>query len=168
MLVDGSDLRFRQLIQDLFVFASRAQEVRGLLAQSIGLTGIELAVLIAIMHLRRTEGKIGINEIAYHLHLSGAFVTNEVNKLVAAGLIIKTPNPNDRRRVILEATGDALKRLELVAEVLRPVNDTWFEPLSENDFAVLGRIMSVLVVGGDRALKLTEFLLQKPKLTRKR
>jgi DNA-binding MarR family transcriptional regulator len=38
------------------------------------------------------NGVGGVNEVAEHLHLLGAFVTVEVAKLVKAGLIRKRPN----------------------------------------------------------------------------
>lgn len=38
------------------------------------------------------------------MHLSGAFVTIEVNKLVFAGLVDKQRHTDDRRRVVLRTS----------------------------------------------------------------
>ena len=44
------------------------------------------------------------NQLTDRLRLSGAFITNEVNKLVSDGLIEKSTHPSDGRRVQLAVT----------------------------------------------------------------
>ena len=83
LLVDGSDLEFRQFVHDALAFSSRLQAVRDGFARLLGLTGIQYTILISIYHLE-FEQRVGINTIAAHLHLSGTFVTTETNKLVNA------------------------------------------------------------------------------------
>jgi DNA-binding MarR family transcriptional regulator len=160
ILRGGSDLKFRQFVHDLFVFAARSQEIRGKLAGHIGLTGLGYSILMVIIHLRRTGSSVGINDIAAGLHLSGSLITNEVNKLLAAGLVTKTPHPDDRRRVILALTDEARDRINKALRILRPVNDVWFESLSSEDFDHLTAIIGNLASASDRALKLIDFLLE--------
>ena len=162
-LVGGTDLEFRQFVHDLFAFTSRAHEIRSQLAKQIDLSNTQYAVLTAAAYLARTEVQFGINELASHLHLSGAFVTTVVNKLVMSGLMTKRPNPDDRRRVILTLTSEAHKRLETVFEILCPTNDTLFENISEKEFFILKDITQRLAASGDRALKLVEFLTRSPR-----
>ena len=68
---------------------SKTRSMRSQLGQVIGLSGTQYTVLIAIAHLRREDEKVGVNLVADHLHFSGAFITIEINKLVAAGLVEK-------------------------------------------------------------------------------
>src|SRR5258708_13738058 len=80
---------------------ARLQEVRSKLGQVIGLSGTQYTVLIAIAHLRATDEKVGVNLVADHFHFSGAFITIEINKLVAAGLFEQDTDPEHRRSFFL-------------------------------------------------------------------
>lgn len=164
LLVDNSDLAFRQLIHDTLAFASRIQEVRNRLGQTIGLTGTAFTILISIRHLQDKDG-IGVNQLADHLHLSGAFVTIEVNKLVKDGLVRKRTNPSDRRRVLLTVTQKARDLLQSLTAIQRPTNDVLFGDLTSEEFHILRNLMARLVVTGDKSLALLDYLAsQAPKL----
>lgn len=164
LLVDNSDLAFRQLIHDTLAFASRIQEVRNRLGQTIGLTGTAFTILISIRHLQDKDG-IGVNQLAEHLHLSGAFVTIEVNKLVKDGLVRKRTNPSDRRRVLLTVTQKARDLLQSLTAIQRPTNDVLFGDLTSEEFHILRNLMARLVVTGDKSLALLDYLAsQAPKL----
>src|SRR3546814_2443471 len=86
LLVNGEDNLFRQVIHDALGFSVRLQEIRNRLGEAIGLTGPAYSILIAIEHLSEGEG-VGVSRVSDHLHLSGAFVTIEVAKLVKADLV---------------------------------------------------------------------------------
>lgn len=158
LLVDGSDHEFRELVHDMLAFAAAIQEVRNRLGQLIGLSGTQYTVLTAIARLSESEPELGVNQLAEHLHLSGAFVTIEVNKLVGAGLVTKAVNPEDRRRVVLRVTEEALRRLNIMTRVQCPANDMLFEPLTGKDFNQLRAITAKLAGTGDRTLRLIENL----------
>ena len=159
LLRDGSDEAFRAMIHDMLGFAARIQEVRARLGALISLSGSQYTILVALAQFQGKEG-VGVNTIAGHLHLSGAFVTIEVNKLVAAGFVKKETNPADRRRIVLTVTPYAEKQLALLTRVQRPANDALFEALSAEDFDVLRRILPELVVCADRSLRLIDFMAQ--------
>ncbi len=156
LLEDGSDGAFRQFVHDMLAFAARIQEVRSRLGRTIGLAGQKYTVLIAIAHLQDRAGGVGINEIADHLHLSGAFVTIETNGLIKSGLVAKRTNPQDRRRVLLTITPKAADLLDRLTEVQAPVNDALFRTISAKGFRTLRRTVSELVDTGDDALRLLD------------
>jgi MarR family transcriptional regulator, organic hydroperoxide resistance regulator len=166
LLAGGTDLPFRQFVHDMLAFAGHIQEVRNRLAAMIGLSGTQYTILIAISHLLRAEGGVGVNRVAEHLHLSGAFVTIEVNRLVDAGLVSKRSNPEDRRRVLLTLTAKARNLLDRLRPVQRPVNDTLFESISAAEFDLLRRVMGRLVANGGRALRLVDYLAEASTSTR--
>jgi DNA-binding MarR family transcriptional regulator len=157
LLVEGSDQAFRQFVHDTLAFSARLQQVRGQLGQVIGLSGTQYTVLIAIAHLRGTDERIGVNVVADHLHFSGAFVTIEINKLVAAGLVEKETDTEDRRRVVLGITPKARALLNALAPVQRPANDLLFSCLSAKDFSKIRKLMSELVETADQAIRLLEY-----------
>jgi len=157
LLIRGSDHAFRQFVHDTLAFATRIQAVRSALGRVIGLSGTQYTILIAIAREQPKTG-IGINYIADQLHFSPAFVTIEVNKLVAARLVSKTENPDDRRRVLLAITPKAEELLLKLTVVQQPVNDILFESLSAEDFDRMRRKMNSLVDSADRAIRLLDFL----------
>ncbi|MEP9380021.1 MarR family transcriptional regulator [Aquabacter sp. CN5-332] len=158
LLVNGSDREFRELVHDMLAFAAAMQDMRNRLGQLIGLSGTQYTILISIARLGQQGEELGVNQLADHLHLSGAFVTIEVNKLVAAGLVAKAVNPEDRRRVVLTVTDEAVERLEALSRVQRPANDALFEPLTAGDFKAIRGIVAKLAGTGDRTLRLIEYL----------
>jgi MarR family transcriptional regulator, organic hydroperoxide resistance regulator len=166
MLVDGSDRHFRRLVHSLFGFLARHEAVRSGHAARIGLVGIEYTVLISIRHLAVEEGDVNVNRVAEHLHLSGTFVTTVTNKLLKRGLIHKSVDPADRRRVKLEVSdnGDAL--LAELAPVQRQVNDVQFGCLSASEFLQLLEMVDRLIESSDRAVRLQAYLADhsKPQL----
>ncbi|MBV8165283.1 MAG: winged helix-turn-helix transcriptional regulator, partial [Alphaproteobacteria bacterium] len=125
-----------------------------------GLAGIEYTVLISIGHLAAEEGHVGVNRVAEHLHLSGAFVTIVTNKLLKRGLIHKQPDPRDRRRVRLEVSEAGYVRLAELAPAQRQVNDVEFECLSAAEFRSLVSMVERLIQSGDRAVRLQAFLAE--------
>lgn len=153
LLVDGDDTLFRQAIHDALAFGARLQEIRNRFGEAIGLTGPAYSILIAIHHLA-ADGEVGISRVGDHLHLSGAFVTIEVNKLVTGGLVTKAPHPEDGRRVLLGVTVAGHARLDALTEMQQPVNDTIFAGLSADQFRAFSEIVSSLVGGTKEALAL--------------
>lgn len=157
LLVDGSDKQFRHLVHSLFGFLARHEAIRDGHARSIGLAGIEYTVLIAIAHLSG-EADIGVSAVAEHLHVTGAFITTVCRRLLALGLIAKSTDTRDRRRVSLEVTTAGRRRLEKLAPMQRQVNDAEFGCLGRHDFLTLLDLIERLIVSGDRALSLQRHL----------
>jgi MarR family transcriptional regulator, organic hydroperoxide resistance regulator len=159
LLVTEDDAVFRQAIHDALGFSSRLEEIRNGLAALTGLTGPAYSILIAIEHLSR-ETEVGISAVGEHLHLSGAFVTNEVNKLVKAGLVGKRQHRDDGRRVVLTVTAQASRLLNNLAPIQRPVNDAIFATLTRTQFRNFAQIIASLVNGTKEALPLLQFLAE--------
>jgi len=156
-LSNGSDAAFRELLHGYFAFAQNLEEARIKFASHIGLSATQYMTLIAIAH-SAPERPLGINQLARRLHLSGAFVTTEVNKLVAEGLVEKKLHPTDGRRVQLYATQAGVDRLVRLAAFQRPVNDALFGGLSRAEFEQFAKILARLADNGDAAIKLAEHL----------
>jgi DNA-binding MarR family transcriptional regulator len=151
LLVDDSDAAFRDFIHDFLAFSSRVAQIRAGFGQSIGLTGIAYTTLMSIAHLQGEEG-IGVARLAEHMHLSGAFVTIEVTKLVTAGLVEKQVNAKDRRRVLLTVASEGRRALQGLKALQVPINDALFECLTRADFDRFRQLTASLVTCGERAL----------------
>lgn len=159
LMPDGSDVEFRSFIHNFLAFSARVNQVRSGFGEHSGLSGTAYTTLMSVAHLQQAEG-VGVSRIAEHLHLSGAFVTIEVAKLVKAGLVQKRTNDRDRRRVLLTVTPKGNKLLDDLVPLQAPVNDALFDCLSADEFALLAGMMARLVPCGDQALSLLDYLTQ--------
>lgn len=153
LLQGGNDRAFRVMLHDTLAFAARIEEVRARLGAVIGLPGSAYTVLTTVAHLEGKDG-VGVTAVADHLHLSGAAVTIEINRLVRLGMIDKRTNPEDRRRVLLRITDRASSALDSLTRVQAPVNDALFRRLDADSFAMFAAIMRDLVGCADDSLAL--------------
>jgi DNA-binding MarR family transcriptional regulator len=151
LLVDGSDRVFRAMVHDTLAFAARIEEIRARLGAVIGLPGSAYSALMTIAHLQG-RGGVGVSAVAEHLHLSGAAVTIEVNRLVSLGLVDKRTNPEDRRRVLLSITDAAVRALDDLTRIQAPANDALFARLDRASFRQFAAIMRDLVDCADDSL----------------
>ena len=155
LLAHGSDAEFRGLVHDLIAYGHKLDACRDAFAAIAGISGVQYEILMLVS---RADG-LSIGEVAARLHRSGAFITIEANKLAAAGIVEKAPDPADGRRVLLSMTPKSHKLLERLAPYQRRVNDLLFEFLDDKRFRELRVLAAKLVACGDRAVALTEVLL---------
>jgi MarR family transcriptional regulator, organic hydroperoxide resistance regulator len=158
LLVGGSDSEFRRLVHGLFGFLARHEQIRGGHAKVIGLAGIEYTVLISIAHLS-CDGDVSVKRVADHLHVSGAFVTSTVRKLVQLRLVHKQTDSGDRRRVTLTISPRGHALLETLAPTQRRINDVEFGCLDAAEFRFLIDVVDRLIASGDKAVALQTYLL---------
>ena len=156
LLSSGSDTEFRGLIHDLIAYGHKLDACRDAFAAIAGISGAQYEILMLVS---RAEG-LSVGEVAARLHRSGAFITIEANKLVAERILVKASDPADGRRVLLKTTPKAQQLLERMAPYQRRINDVLFEFLDARRFRELRSLAAELVASGDRAVALTELLLQ--------
>jgi len=156
LLAGGSDAEFRRLIHDLIAYGHKLDACRDAFAAIAGISGVQYEILMLVS---RGDG-LAVGEVAASLHRSGAFITIEANKLVAAGILQKRADPADGRRVLLRTTAKASALLERMAPYQQRVNDVLFEFLDAKRFRELRALAGQLVAAGDRAVALTELLLR--------
>ena len=154
LLVKGSDAQFRELIHDLIAYGHRLDACRDSFAGLIGVSGAQYEILMLVS---RAQG-LSVGEIAARLHRSGAFITIEANKLAERGILQKSSDPGDGRRVLLGPTAKGADLLRRLAPYQQRVNDVLFECLDARQFAQLRALARKLVSSGDRAVALLEFL----------
>jgi DNA-binding MarR family transcriptional regulator len=156
LLNSGTDRDFRRLVHNLFAFMARHERIRDGHARQIGLAGVEYTVLISIGHLG-LDGNVNVKTVADHLHMSGAFVTIVTSKLQAMGLVEKTQDSADRRRISLAIADKGMALLRQLAPYQREINDVEFGPLSKAQFQNLSRMLEALIVSSDRAVALQQY-----------
>jgi len=145
-----SDRRFRQMIYDLLHLETQMRAARDRLGAAMGVSGPAYAILMAIAQFQDTDPSgagLRVSDVAARLHVTGAFVTAEVNRLVAEGLIEKRRDPEDGRAVRLALSQAGAARVMALAPKIRAVNDHFFGDLSAVEFDTLSTIVARM---GDR------------------
>jgi DNA-binding MarR family transcriptional regulator len=154
LLPGGSDDEFRRLIHDLIAYGHKLDACRDAFAAIAGISGVQYEILMLVSR----ADDLSIGEVAERVHRSGAFITIEANKLVAAGILDKTADPADGRRVLLRMNLKARQLLERLAPYQRRVNDVLFERLDAKQFRALRALAAELVASGDRAVAMLDLL----------
>ncbi len=151
LLENGSDHRFRVLVNDLFTIASRMEIVRAHLGARMGISGPQYSVLVAVAHLQREHG-VSVGAVAQAMHVSSAFIASETGKMARLGLLLKRPNPQDRRGVLLSLAPAGRLKLDRTGAEIRAINDLFFGGLDRQSFAALNEAAAALVKGSRKAV----------------
>jgi DNA-binding MarR family transcriptional regulator len=159
LLVDGSDAEFRTLVHRSISFSRWISTVRDGFGALIGLSGVQYEAMILVSRLQRGE-VITVGELSNALHLSGAFTTIEAGKLVEKGLLDKSPDRHDRRRVRLRVTNEGRRVLLSLVPFQRQVNDIAFGALEASEMERLSGLLGKLLPGMDRAVNLINFIIK--------
>lgn len=157
-MADGTGATFRQFLADMLTISVRMTALRERFAVMLGISGPQYQMLMAIAQ-EHEAGGVSVRAVARHLHVSGAFVTAEVRKLVEAGLVAKDRNREDRRGVLLRLTAKGETDIADILQVVRTVNEFFFGVLRPGEFEKLASFAGRLVAGSDMALAFADGVL---------
>jgi MarR family transcriptional regulator, organic hydroperoxide resistance regulator len=149
LLEAGSDDRFRQLVYDLLTISVRMETAREHLARRLGVSGPQYSILMAIARLQDRHG-VRVGGVAKALHVTSAFIATETGRLARQGLLSKSPNPKDRRGILLALTPRGQAALVKLGPEIRAVNDDFFKPLDRAGFQALASTAAALVESSSR------------------
>ncbi len=158
LLVNGSDAQFREMVHNFLAFSARLEQIRARFGAYIGLSGVQYTILITIRQLQGEHG-VGIRAVADHLAFSPPFVTNETIKLVNSGLVDKTLNPDDARRVRLTVSSGGAARLSRLAPMQREINNVLFAPITPENFHAVWSMARALRDSAQKAVLLSDYLI---------
>lgn len=153
VLIDGSDATFRLVVHDLLALSSRLHDINAGFARIVGVSPVQYTILATIFE-QQDIGAVTVGKVAEHVHLSGSFVTIETGKLVKKGLVDKTADADDRRRVNLRTTAKADRRFRFLNQFQCPVNNAAFDGITRAEFLSLRDIVAKILPETDRALSL--------------
>ncbi|MES2262593.1 MAG: MarR family transcriptional regulator [Pseudomonadota bacterium] len=138
------DRTFRQFLYDMSVVGAHLESARQYLAERLGVTAPQYNIMMIIAR-SGNDAAIRVSDVADRLSVTGAFVTNEVKKLVKANLVVKRANPDDGRAVLLSLSETGLERVKAIEPDLLMVNDRLFGTLSRDNFQQLAATVGSLV-----------------------
>ena len=146
LLENGSDEKFRRMIYDMDHLSHLIQDTRRNISQSLGVTPPEYNAIMGIAVLQGDSG-VTVGDLARHLHVAGPFATQQANLLVKKGLVVKTPNPNDKRSTLLALSDEGRDLFNRLAPNLCRLNDRIFATLSAGDFEVFSDLLERITKG---------------------
>ena len=109
-------------------FAEESARLTAIFGDAHGLYRRDLAALAAIAEGAQAGRPLGPARLAEALHLSPSATTTLLDRLEGAGHLVRRPDPQDRRRVVLDMQPQA-----------QDVASAFFEPLSIALDEVMGR-----------------------------
>lgn len=164
LLEDGSDRAFRKVIWGMLVVAQRLQKYPEAFGKHLGMSSAMYMVLIATAHCQGAAG-IGIRALAEHMHLPPPHVTTTVGKLVRKGLLVKRPNPEDGRAVLVSLTAAGHESLRRLSPFQSSVNDALFDRLTKGEFKTFARFIDLFVENTENALDVARTGRRRPPAT---
>jgi DNA-binding MarR family transcriptional regulator len=79
-------------------------------ARAVGISPEQVALLVAVKY----APGIGIRDLAAHERISAPALTKHVDRLERDGLVVRTPSPNDKRRIGVSLTDEGQRMLRRV------------------------------------------------------
>jgi MarR family transcriptional regulator, organic hydroperoxide resistance regulator len=113
---------------------SHLEEVRQFWGKSLGVSGPQWMLLIAVSDLDKGDG-VPINVVSKLLHVDPSFVTTQSKLLEQKELLRRSPSPDDARVVRLSLTDKTRRHLASLAEQYITFKKVVFEEFSEKELA---------------------------------
>jgi DNA-binding MarR family transcriptional regulator len=117
---------------------SAERSVRRWVDARSGDSGIGAAGAGVLFHLAAHDGAL-VGEVTAALNGSAAGTSGLVNRLVAAGLVRKTPDPADARAVRLSLTTRGREVEQSARSVLAELNEALADGFTAEELATVGR-----------------------------
>ena len=109
-------------------------QFNGLVADRLGVTPNELQCLYVLGNV----GPCPAGELARRVNVTSGAASRMIERLVSRGYVVRTPDPTDRRRVLVEAHPDALDR---VSVFYTPLNERLAHDLADWDGPELAALL---------------------------
>jgi DNA-binding MarR family transcriptional regulator len=136
----GTDTRDDTLVE---AFWSVARQLRRAAADSLAQWDISPSQARALRVLAHHDGA-RLSELAEHLHIAARSATEVVDGLEAKGLVLRRPDPHDRRATLVAPTGRGADLTAAIRTARGTQAERLFDQLSATDRAHLGRILRKL------------------------
>jgi MarR family transcriptional regulator, transcriptional regulator for hemolysin len=101
--------------------------------------GVTLYQVGALRHLVK-HGPLTMNELAARMEISPSSATQLVDRLVHHGLVVRNPDPDDRRVLRVAASGPALEAVRGFEKDTSERLETLLAPLTDDELEVLASL----------------------------
>lgn len=149
---------FPDLDRSVEGIVSRVQKLSRYLDKSFGETaakfGLTLGEMDVLKHLRLKEHphELSPGKLSEKLMVSSGAMTNRLDKLEAAGLIERAPEPSDRRGIIVRLTEEGIQRFGQAIEHQIEKEKKLIEVLGAEDREQLAGLLRKLMLWFEESL----------------
>lgn len=150
-LKNGSDDWLRDAIYRLVQALGRLVACREAFGKELGLTGSQFTVLMGVAYRQGVNG-ITIASLSSYIGLASTHVTTEVGRLIRKGLLIKRPNKEDGRSVLISLSRNGEEAVNQVSPMVRRVNDFLFRGIDREQLATVNAFAATLLTNSEYAL----------------
>jgi DNA-binding MarR family transcriptional regulator len=150
-LKNGSDDWLRDTIYRLVQALARLVACREAFGKELGLTGSQFTILMGVAY-RQGESGITITSLSSYIGLVSTHVTTEVGRLIGKDLLIKRPNKDDGRSVLISLSRRGEEAVRQVSPMVRNVNDLLFRNIDCEQLATVNAFASTLLTNSEYAL----------------
>lgn len=133
----------RRFTLEIFSINSYLEEVRQLWGKTLGITGPQWMILMAVSDLDK-DGGVPVNVVSKLLHVDPSFVGPQSKILEQKGLLRRAPSPSDARVVRLSLTDKTKKHLASLVEQYNTFRIFVFEDYSEKELAEFAAKLAML------------------------
>ena len=155
MLVDGNDEQFRHVLFLSRLFADRLIMFLEVVGRHIGLSGNQYVILLAIAHAQGRGGTT-VRDVAHYTLMATTHVTTQAGALIRKGLVLKLPNSEDGRSVLLLLTPKGEKAMELIAPMRQEFNDAFFVGVTRPALLAAAKFLERVTANSEAALPLLQ------------
>lgn len=117
-------------------------------AREQGLTVQQARLLFVVVE--QPTNMLGLGSVA---RLSKSTMTSLVDRMQELGLLVRTPDPADRRRLVVSATDKGVAATKAFERGMRDSVTALTNSLNEVERTALARLLSVLLAEGDKVLR---------------
>lgn len=121
-----------------------AGRLRHAVRRDLGPTGVTPAQWRALRIVTRCDQPPRMSHIAERLRIARRSATDVIDELEDRGLVLRSPDPADRRAVVVAATEAGRSLLASLSRQRRQVAARQLEVLSEKELATLARLLTRL------------------------
>lgn len=132
--------RFTWEISSINIFL---EELRQFWARTLGISGPQWMILMAISDLDKDEG-VPVNMVSKLLHVDPSFVTTQSKLLEKKGLLRRKPSPTDARVVRLSLADKAQKHLASLSEQYKTIREYVFQEFDEQELTAFTTRLATL------------------------
>jgi len=122
-----------ELIEEVRANQTAVQQMDEAAHRSLGINATDGRCLDIIDR----RGLVSAGQLATEAGLTTGAVTAVLDRLEAKELVRRVPDPNDRRRILVEVTEKQREEAARLYFPLKAMADPWFEDLSEDDIRLL-------------------------------
>jgi DNA-binding MarR family transcriptional regulator len=116
--IDGEILQ--QFIWDIVSISSSLEDIRRIWADTLGVSGPQWLILMAINELDRGAG-VSLRDVTAKLHVDPSFIATQSRMLEKSGFVRRVASSDDARILLMtltEKTSDGIKSLSALQETL--------------------------------------------------